>query len=150
VRKEASRATTEYQSLPLRSIDSIASACRYIDTKTTNCWSAASSRYGLHDCGAREAPTLGGLFGASSLLRAVLGLYGVMTHVATQRSPEIGIRPAIGAETCLPTWGERSAGIPPTLNSAQSRYRVSRKSYPALEKSSFAMVMAVIAVGQPE
>ena len=48
--------------------------------------------------GQRMMATLVGLFGALALILAVLGLYGVMAHVAAERTPEIGIRLAVGAQ----------------------------------------------------
>ncbi len=66
--------------------------------------------------GPRMMATLVGLFGAVALVLAVLGLYGVMAHAATQRTPEIGIRLAMGAQpasivTLLLGQGIRLLGI---------------------------------------
>jgi hypothetical protein len=42
-----------------------------------------------------------GLFGALALVLAVLGLDGVKAHAATQRTPKIGIRLALGARFAI-------------------------------------------------
>jgi len=46
----------------------------------------------------RMMATLIGLFAAVVLILAVVGLYGVMAYVATQRTTEVGIRLAMGAQ----------------------------------------------------
>jgi putative ABC transport system permease protein len=84
---------------PMSLVPAIREAVRHVDSEL-----AVERPQLLHDVldrtlsSQRMMATLIGLFGALALLLAVLGLYGVMAHAATERTAEIGIRLAMGAQ----------------------------------------------------
>ena len=56
-----------------------------------------------------------GCFAAGALVLAVIGIYGVIAYSVAQRTPEIGIRRALGAQNVDIVWSVVSHGLALTL-----------------------------------
>ncbi len=63
----------------------------------------------------RTLSTLGGIFGLLALGLAMIGLYGVISYAFAQRTREIGIRLALGAQTSDVLWMVLGEGVKFTL-----------------------------------
>jgi putative ABC transport system permease protein len=96
-----------------------------------------------------------GLFAGTALILAIVGLYGAVSYVVTQRQREIGVRVALGATTREINWLVLRLGMTPTVLGVIAGVVISAGLARAIEtmlygtspldRVTFAVVIAVMA-----